>query len=207
MSVNRKTLASAGVVATAAACAAIAAGSISGAPNGEARTARKAADTVPFAVLRRPQAADDLSGNPFDRKGVPDRRGIDPSSARKLGISRDVWAARSDSYVCIRMQSAFTPGVFAGACTPAETAPEYGVFLSSHPAPDVADRAGLSDRAVEAAGLLPDGVASIRLTLADGTTKAIEVVDNGFAALLPDRPTGIRFTDSSGNQHNVQEGR
>jgi hypothetical protein len=72
------------------------------------------------------------------------------------------------------------------------------VFVVSHPAPQ---KAMLADgTASEIAALVPDGVQTVTLTLADDTTRTLPIEDNGAIATLSADPVSARFATDSGQR-------
>jgi KaiC/GvpD/RAD55 family RecA-like ATPase len=47
-------------------------------------------------------------------------------------------------------------------------------------------------------GAVPDGIASLRLRLANGATRHVPVVDNTYRASVPSRVVGIEVTSADG---------
>ena len=54
------------------------------------------------------------------------------------------------------------------------------------------------------AGLVPDGVRSVVVNYADGSSQSVRVRNNGFALRITYRPIGFLWIDSHGRSHPVQ---
>jgi|GEM_PF-6436890 len=110
----------------------------------------------------------------------------------------DVWIARrDDDQLCII--SARANG-FAAGCGDVERVIADGLFT------DNSSSLPGTDTTADVAALLPDGVASVTLTLWNGARVDLPVSDNALAATLPARPRRARFLDAHGTVHAIDLG-
>jgi hypothetical protein len=126
--------------------------------------------------------------------------GLDAGTARRLATpGAELWVGRGrGGQVCLSHARA---SGFAGACARFAYVLAEGLFSGGRPAPGTS-ASGAND--VEA--LLPDGVSSVTFSLADGSRRAVAVVDNGLAAGFAAAPLSARFRDGAGVQHVVDLG-
>ena len=59
---------------------------------------------------------------------------------------------------------------------------------------------------VELYGLMPDGVDAVTVTLADGTTSELPVVDNAYLAQFDQATSTISWHDADGVEHALNAG-
>jgi hypothetical protein len=80
-------------------------------------------------------------------------------------------------------------------CMSAAEADSHGIGITTH----VGNREGAS---IIFAGVLPDGVHDVFLTLADGDRVAVPLsADGGYSVAPTTNPTSISYTDAGGVQH------
>lgn len=156
-----------------------------------------------FAVFGEEQAvgsSDGSVGGLFGARdtGDPDLR-IRLADARRLAIaSAEVWAApvveRDRPAICIRARSLVAGGVVTGTCAPLATASTSGLWVTTTAAPR-----GSSADAVDAVGLVPDGVEAVTFTTHDGRPVEARVSDNAVAAAFDRRPRSVEFQSREGS--------
>jgi hypothetical protein len=156
-----------------------------------------------FAIFRQAPAKVTDAENPFTPSGK--LLGVNVADARRVTVAdRDVWLARGTSKVCLMTLGTVGSGASAGTCVRATQVLADGAFVWGHPAPaDVASQRLPADTA-EVAGLVPDGVASVTFTLADGSVKQVPVTSNVVAATFDASPRSARFRDADDVAHNVR---
>jgi hypothetical protein len=156
-----------------------------------------------FAVFRSPAQAADPS-NPFEGPMKSLLR-VDPATARRLDVpGQDLWVAASDTQVCIAHVLINQGRSVAGACARPAQLVDDGLFGTGQPAPADILANHLPKGATELAGLVPDGVSSVTITLADGSRQTIAANDNGVAATFPSTPTMVAFRDRDNVLHTTR---
>ncbi len=157
---------------------------------------------VNFALLRSPGGDEIPATAPLDAPGlqVEESRKLTPPPARALAraaTSGDVEPEQPDASVflvpkddgsqCLIAYLADIDQVSGNCGYPAEAAEGRFVITQSRDGVE----AGIF-------GLMPDGIDSVTIDLADGTSAEVPVVDNAYLAQF-DRPTaGVRWIDGDG---------
>jgi hypothetical protein len=121
-----------------------------------------------FAILRRPATTTDalpasMLPEPFVRI-----YGANPALARRVqGLPKDVqaWLVPGNGSLCVVADG-------GASCGPDAALIKYGLAVESG--------SGTGPQSI--AGVVPDGVSSVTITLADGRAQDATVVDNGYAA-------------------------
>jgi hypothetical protein len=137
-----------------------------------------------FAVFRTASTPD---------ASVPELMG--PTAVRlrvgSLPGSRSVWASASGDQLCVYYMpdGAVGPG---GGCGDVKTAATRGTFTST----EYGD-------ATDVAGLVPDGVESVRLEGEDGHVQQVKVVDNAYAVRISSVPKSISFERPDGGVQQI----
>jgi hypothetical protein len=109
------------------------------------------------------------------------------------------WVAAGRDRICMTTLTELAGS--PGTCSTVAEASARGLFSWSHPAPDEAKVAGLTPSSADFSGLVPDGVDSVRIELADGSTVALTPSSNVVVAILRSRPVRERHTDGGGQTH------
>jgi hypothetical protein len=96
--------------------------------------------------------------------------------------------------------------VILPAATAGQPAPDGPTGECHDPAMAVGGRTVMTlerdgGREVEVFGIVPDGVSSVKLTLADGRTSELPVNDNLYSAAVPSATASITFTGPDGPVH------
>jgi hypothetical protein len=178
----------AATLAAAAATATIA--FFAGAGSDPHATALTAKDHPPFAVLGLPATPGSAESLPAP-SAAP---GITREDAHRLSVDgHSVWVTSGGGDSCLFL--ATEPGASATACGATSDAMADGLFVTSRPAP------GASGAPWRLAGLLPDGVERVSLTLADGTTTTLSTQQNVIVGFLDTTPTTARFSSPDGHDH------
>ena len=163
-----------------------------------------------FALLRTPGGANIPATVPLDDPGlrVGESRQLTPPPSRALArasTSGDVepqdpdaiaWVIpKDDGSQCLIAYLTDVQQFGTGCAHPADAAAGRFVITLSRTGED----AGIY-------GLMPDGVDSVTVDLADGSSAELPVVDNAYMALF-DRPTeAVRWTDAGGVEQTVRIG-
>ncbi|MDO8211332.1 hypothetical protein [Conexibacter sp. CPCC 206217] len=155
-----------------------------------------------FALLRTRASGDIPATAGLDdaRIDLGAARRIEPAAATRRASGDDepeapdatVWVVpRSDGAQCLLAQ--MTEAGQGYLCSaPAEAV--HGYFLMTM-SPD--------DGHAEIYGLMPDGVDSVDVDLADGTTVTLPVVDNAYMAKFDQMTTSITWEDADGSEHSL----
>jgi hypothetical protein len=154
-------------------------------PHGRPRTAEEA-----FAVLRRPARRSDALRARLPRPG-PERTGSVRRSRRlgRIGAERFYLVETSRDVLCLVARSA--RGLGSVGCGPSRT------YLDGRrPQGSFSDEAGPSDFAM----VFADGVADVRLTLADGTRLRPRLRNNAILARVPSRVTTMTWRAPDGSR-------
>jgi hypothetical protein len=129
-----------------------------------------------FAILRRPATASDA----LPASMLPDQfihiYGANPDLARRVqGLPQgaEAWLVPGNGSLCL-----VTNG--GASCGPDATLIKYGLAVES----------GARSEAQSVTGVVPDGVTSVTMTLANGSQQDTPAVDNGYAATA-DGPSPI----------------
>jgi hypothetical protein len=169
-------------------------------PSAPAATADSEAKRA-FGVLRRARRAEDEMG-PAAR-GVTDEgslgrhHNVDPAEARRVAPAArtKVWVAPGDGSICLLNLPSGADGA-ATSCTPVDDAENgEGVVTVSY-----------SKDQVDIFGIVPDGVDTVTLELADGTTQRLRVRDNVYFASAAAPSKTITFEDPAGKRRVVDAG-
>jgi hypothetical protein len=150
------------------------------------RDASRAAEPIP-ARWRNQIAA---SGN----------AAVDLNNARRIELAPGKgthWVAAGTQAVCLLNQSG--DGATYSCATPQEL--QAGMSIST----DSGTGLGLGENQVRVNGLLPDGISNARLTMADGSSQPVTVVDNVYAVVVTDeRPVRLEWADARGTAQSVR---
>lgn len=166
------------------------------------QSARAVSSTAPaesksFKALSRSQVKQDKEG--ASAFGGPDTS-VDNRTVRKLKVKKDVWAATGDR-TCVGSTSPAAPA-FTTACVDPAIAATNGVWSLSRPAPAQLAAAG-SAQYTEITALLPDGVESVTIAVAQGAPVTAEVEDNAFVVSVDSSPDSATWTDANGVQQTL----
>jgi hypothetical protein len=152
-----------------------------------------------FGIFERSSSAADIlpaDAGP-EAAAAPLSRGIDAGTG---GLSQ--WATLNGKQACVVIDGS-APGAQGGpsACSNLEAASDASELLtiaaSSSEKPNT--RAG---EAQIVAGLAPNGVNTVNITLANGAKHTVPVVQNGFHLLTGgSNPVSYEWTDGSGTKH------
>jgi hypothetical protein len=139
-------------------------------------------DLAMLGILRRPQQPGDALPAEADRTQDPIARstGENPALAREVsfGALGDAWVIPADGGVCLQSQG-------AGCDNDVDGHPPYIQLLSG----------GIDHPGVyHITGLVPDGVSSVTLHLADGTDDVVAVQQNVYMADVRSGTTSTTFT-------------
>lgn len=147
-----------------------------------------------FGVFARPSSASDVL--PADVGPTPATATVVRSIATGTP-SLSEWATLAGNRTCVVINGTAPGAVGApAACAELEPPHEEGELLSI-----VAGETGYKKPTI-LAGIAPDGVTSVTVTLADGTTHAVPVVENGFhLATGGSEPTVYEWTSGAGVKH------
>jgi hypothetical protein len=147
-----------------------------------------------FAIFNRASVASDA---------LPAEAGPSPAAAsvvRRVATgtsSLSQWATLSGNQACVVIDGT-APGAHGApaACGTLEPAHEESELLTI-----VAGESG-PDAPTVLAGLIEDGVTDVTITLANGTTHTVPVVENGFHLLTGgSEPTAYSWTSASGAKY------
>jgi hypothetical protein len=143
-----------------------------------------------FAILRRaPDASDAIPAR--WRRQLPKNPEMSPDyAAARSAAGMSVWIVPADGGVC--MFEALGDGAGASCATTAgaERGQLFGISSGTG--------FGLTGTERRVAGLLPDGASHVTLKLRDGTTRALSLRENVYAAVVPRRPVELSWTDALG---------
>jgi hypothetical protein len=131
---------------------------------------------------------------------------VDPAAARQIHISgHNLWVApNAQGDLCLL--ETLPEGSTGGGCGHPGDVETTGFFTTGHPAPADVKALGLTAATTDIAAVVPDGVTTVEIVLADHTTKTFVVHDNGIAGRLTDEPTAARFDDAGGDAHVIKLG-
>lgn len=168
--------------------------------------AGEAAFADSFALLREPggesiPATSIITDAALDVGGA---RQLTPASSARLARSdgdpeqpdATVWVApRADGSQCLLAQLPEADGPAQTCSTAARAVDGYFVMTQSR-----------STRDTEIYGLLPDGVDSVDVELADGTTATLPVVSNAYLARFDQATVSISWLDGDGIEQTLVAG-
>lgn len=193
-----------GVLVGSAAAAALAAAALSGSTSTQRPAAQRSSNsTTPsgvaqasFELLRRPVQPSDstapltaLAGAPIASAAWQNRVGIDLSQARRSTLSgHGVWLDAGSTNACMFYLS--PSGGSGGACTTPMQLAATGEVVT------IANANGTTS----VVGVLPDTAQSVQLTLVDGSSQPVSVVENAFWADAPSDPVKLTYPGANGQQ-------
>jgi hypothetical protein len=152
-----------------------------------------------FSVLTRPRQADDelpaSAVKTLNGAAGSVTHGENPDLARRLHHpDRAVWLTVGTGTFCfVAKPQDEEEGGTIGGCQPASTAAQYGLLGYQTGGARLAGKAVVT-------GIVPDGVSTVTLTLDDGNTQNLQVIDNVYA-FITDRPVKLSFVDADGATH------
>jgi hypothetical protein len=115
-------------------------------------------------------------------EAISPKLGMAPSLAREVSLpTGTLWVVPGSGGMCI---AAIQPGSTAPmgiSCDYLAGADAHGVQISG----------GTQGSPIFLAGIVPDGISTVQITKADGSTVTDQVVDNAYALTLPQQPTAI----------------
>lgn len=187
---RRITVAAACAAATAAATIAFVVGAGS---DPHAKGVTGPTDHGGFAVFDLPAAPHSAETLPVP-PGAPR---VTRDNAHRLSIDgHDVWVTSGGDNACVILSTGpHNPGAFALTCGARTDAMANGIFVISRAGP------GAPGARWRLAGLIPDGVGQVRLTLDGGATKLLQPVDNVVVAEIDETPVLARFNGADGREH------
>ena len=147
-----------------------------------------------LAILRRPRVASDaLSTQQISEltDSPTAANGPNPALSRQAqGLTGgQAWVIPGDGMICFECQAAGTLG--GGTCQP-----DASIADGQWPIETSSGQAALGVTAV--AGLVPDGVAQVTLTLSNGTTQAVAVHENVYLATVHGGVSSLTYTGPNG---------
>lgn len=143
-----------------------------------------------IAQLRRGRTSDDALPSQWRATLTEDDEnwGANPYLSRRTAPG--VWIVPGHDYVCVASATPGDGGLGFGCATPEDM--ERGLLAPS----DVdADGNGVLT------GVLPDGVAAVRLVNRDGSTRSVDVTRNTYRAAIGPELKEVRFTGPDGAGH------
>jgi hypothetical protein len=184
------TVAAALVAAAASATIAFVAGAGS---DPRATAQRTPTDRSPFAIFDLPAAPHSGDTLPIP-PGAPRLTRQDPHRLSVEG--HDVWVTSGNRTACVVLATdPRNEAASATACGALSDAEANGLFLTSRAAP------GASGAQWQLAGLIPDDIDQVQVTLEGGDTKLLQPVHNVVVAVLDATPILARFTSADGRDH------
>lgn len=193
MFLDRKRLAGVASALLVGVVAAIATLAWSTAENGSATAAStrsQSGHVTNYAVLTAPPAQ---GASPFVNASrlAP---GIESAPVHVVGIGRDKYSvAATSDMVCVDSYLADSASS-TGGCAPVAAVEADGFFTGSHAAPNT--RATPGETSIT--GLVPDGVKTVEITLANGATTNLDVRSNIIARTFASEPVTARYVRSDG---------
>jgi hypothetical protein len=201
--------------AMSVAAAVAAAGLLAFAP-GSSVAASVATPTTGYAVFSRPATAADVipASNPLAAaiaSQVPEAT-VRALQTAQAGIT--TWALAGNGQICVAGQTNAS-GLPAMACGSASTLtanPNGGPSLMSVSASMAGPAAANTSNDIGygnlVLGLAPDGIQNVTITLGDGTSARVPVIDNGFQLTTSHLVTiaSVSWTDAAGATHTKETG-
>lgn len=154
-----------------------------------------------FAVLTRPVQPTDALGpalpGPSGRDALTEH-GASPSQAR---LTRSLsgwgaWLVPGQEVVCL--YASRMTGPEGGSACPYNAQGSDGFLLSV--GGGSSGESEIPANHVLVAGVVPDGVDAVQVAFTSGATQQLDVLNNGYMAILPDDAATVSYSDSNGPQ-------